>query len=115
MIMILIVMEMPHINWKILFISFLEKFRKVSERPLERLSEIGLKEGMAFLDVGCTLGFYSFYASSIVKETGVVYALDIDPCFIEYVKSKAEKRGIKNIKTIVANAQGTGLPQKVLT
>jgi len=96
-------------NWKILLISFLEKFRKFSEHPLERLIEIGLKEGMTFLDVGCTLGFYSFYASSIVGERGLVYALDINPDFTAYIENKARRKGIKNIQTIVANAQETSL------
>jgi ubiquinone/menaquinone biosynthesis C-methylase UbiE len=87
-----------------------ENFRRVTERPLERLSEIGLKEGMIFLDVGCTLGFYSFCAASIVGEKGLVYALDMNPNLIEYVKNKAERKRMKNIKTFVANAQETGLP-----
>jgi len=99
-------------NWKILLVSFLEKFRKFSEHPQERLTEIGLNEGMTFLDVGCSLGFYSFYASSIVGEKGLVYALDINPEFIEYVKNKVKRKEIENIKTIVANAQETGLPPR---
>jgi len=99
-------------KWKILIVSFLENFRKLSEHPLKRLTGIGLKERMTFLDVGCALGFYSFYASSIVGEKGLVYALDINPDFLDYISNKASKRGVKNIKTIVANAQETGLPQK---
>jgi len=99
-------------NWKILLALFLENFRKVSEHPLERLNEIGLKDGMTFLDIGCTLGFYSFHASSVVGENGQVYALDINPEFIEYLKDKAERKGVKNIKTIVADARETGLPSE---
>jgi ubiquinone/menaquinone biosynthesis C-methylase UbiE len=100
------------VNWKISLISFLEPFRKLSERPLERLSEIGLRQGMTFLDVGCALGFYSFYASSIVGERGMVYAIDLNLDFIEYVKRKANAKGIKNINAIVADAQETSLPSK---
>jgi len=99
-------------NWKILVISFLEKFRKLSEDPLERLTEIGLKGGMTFLDVGCTLGFYSFPAASIVREKGLVYALDINSDFIEYIENKAKKKGIENVKSIAADAQNTGLSQE---
>ena len=96
-------------NWKILLISFLDNLRKFSERPQERLAEIGLKKGMVFLDVGCALGFYSFYASLIIGEKGLVYALDINPDFIAYIANKAKDKGIQNIKTITANAQETGL------
>lgn len=101
-------------GWKILFVSLLERLRKFSEHPQEMLAEIGLKEGMTFLDVGCSLGFYSFYASFIVGKKGLVYALDVNPEFIEYVKNKAKRKEIENIKTIVANAQKTGLtPESV--
>ena len=99
-------------NWKIMLISLLENFRKVTEHPLERLTEIGLKEGMTFLDIGCALGFYSFYASSIVGERGLVYALDVNPNFIEHIKNRAVKKGIKIIRTVIANAQQTSLPPK---
>lgn len=96
-------------SWKIILFAFLEKFRKLSEKPEERLHEIGLKEGMAFLDVGCTLGFYSFPAAAIVGKNGLVYALDINSDFIEYVSRKAQKKEIEHLKTIVARAQDTGL------
>lgn len=93
-----------------MLIAFLEKFRKLSENPEERLDDIGLKKGMTFLDVGCALGFYSFPAASIVGGSGVVYALDVDSEYAEYVARKAKNQGTKQIKTIVADAQDTGLP-----
>lgn len=96
---------------KILLISFFEKFRKFFERPRERLAEIGLGEGMVLVDVGCTLGFYSFPAASIVGGKGFVYALDIDPEVIKYVANKAEKKEISNIKPVMASANETGLPE----
>jgi ubiquinone/menaquinone biosynthesis C-methylase UbiE len=99
-------------NWKVLLISFLDRLRKFSEHPSERLREIGLAERMTFLDVGCTLGFYSFSASSIVGEKGLVYALDINSALIDYVSNRAKKYQVKNIKPIVANAENTGLPEE---
>jgi ubiquinone/menaquinone biosynthesis C-methylase UbiE len=99
-------------SWKTLLVSLLSSFRRFSEHPQERLKEIGLKEGMTFLDVGCSLGFYSFYASFIVGEKGLVYSLDVNPEFVEYVKNKAKRKRIGNIKAIMANAQETGLPSE---
>jgi len=96
-------------SWKTMLISFLEKLRKLSEKPEERLHEIGLKEGMTFLDVGCTLGFYSFPAAAIVGNRGLVYALDINSDFTEYVSRKAKKKQVEHLKTTVGRAQDTGL------
>jgi len=98
------------VNWGIMVSALLEKLRKHSEHPLERLTEIGLREKMIFLDVGCLLGFYSYYASSIVGEKGLVYALDINPDCIAYAENKIKRQGTRNIKTIIASAEKTGLP-----
>lgn len=99
-----------YVNRRITLVAFLEKFRKYSEHPLERLTEIGLREKMAFLDVGCLLGFYSFSASSIVGEKGLVYALDKNPDCIAHVENKIKRQGTHNVKTITASAEQTSLP-----
>jgi len=99
-------------NWRIMLVSFLENVGKISTHPNERLKETGLKEGDIFLDIGCGLGFYSFCASNIVGERGVVYAVDINSDLVAYVESKARKKVIRNILTIVADARETGLPRK---
>jgi len=67
-------------------------------------------DGKIFLDVECALGFYSFPASSIVREKGLVYALDMNPALIGYLTNKARKQGIQNIKPITANVEKTDLP-----
>ena len=97
---------------RVWFASFLEYFRRTTERPLERLREVGLREGMTFLDVGCSLGFYSFPASEIVGEKGRVIALDINPKLVGAVASKSERRGIRNIEAVVADAHETGIPHE---
>jgi ubiquinone/menaquinone biosynthesis C-methylase UbiE len=97
-------------NWKILLVSIIDKLRTISENPHKKLQEIGVKEGMVFLDVGCTLGFYSFPASQLVGENGLVYALDINSQFLQRIENKARKTGRSNIKTIKADACETGLP-----
>jgi ubiquinone/menaquinone biosynthesis C-methylase UbiE len=97
---------------KILLVSLLDKFRKLTEHPLKRLEEIGLKEGMTFLDVGCSLGFYSFPAASLVGDSGTVYALDIKEGLIKHVQENIARLKIKNMKPIVANAERTGLAER---
>jgi len=100
------------LDLRTLLASLLECYRERKEKPLERLREIGLGEGMTFLDVGCALGFYSFPASGIVGENGLVIALDINPKLVDHVAGKSLKRGIGNIKALAADARETGLPSE---
>jgi ubiquinone/menaquinone biosynthesis C-methylase UbiE len=104
--------ECEYMNWKILLVSSINRIRWVFENPWRRLREIGITEGMRFLDVGCNLGFYSFPASSLVGESGLIYALDIDPDCLNWVASKAKRTHRSNIRTINADAQRTGLPDE---
>jgi ubiquinone/menaquinone biosynthesis C-methylase UbiE len=97
-------------NWKILLISAINKIRWIFENPQRTMRIIGLKEGMRFLDVGCNLGFYSFPASSLVGDSGLVYALDVDSDCLEWVENKASRTHRSNIRTINASAEKTGLP-----
>lgn len=71
------------------------------------LSEVGLRSGMAFADVGCGDGFFSILAAQIVGETGTVFAVDSDSQAIERLKSKATQLNLGNIKAQVGTAEKT--------
>jgi len=43
------------------------------------LGEVAIERGLQVLDYGCGPGGYSIAAAKIVGETGMVYALDIQP------------------------------------
>jgi len=89
-----------------------ENSRASREQPLQRLKEIGLAEGMTLLDIGCGIGFYSFYASTIVREKGLIHALDRNQQFIAYLTKKAKRQNIGNIHAVFADAHETGLPSE---
>ncbi len=99
-------------DWKISLVSIIDKFRGISEHPLERLQEIGVRDGMTFLDVGCTLGFYSFPASILVGKKGLVIALDKNPKCIKWVANKVRKKALVNVKTVVTDACNISLPER---
>uniref|UniRef100_UPI003216F928 class I SAM-dependent methyltransferase n=1 Tax=uncultured Draconibacterium sp. TaxID=1573823 RepID=UPI003216F928 len=64
---------------------------------------IKIQEGDTFLDLGCGAGDYSLYAAKLVGESGSVYSLDIGEEMLEGIRSDAEKSGLKNICTMVAD------------
>ncbi|MHB8910629.1 MAG: class I SAM-dependent methyltransferase [Syntrophales bacterium] len=70
---------------------------------------IDAKPGSNFLDLACGFGHYSIEVSSIIGEKGIVYAVDLWQAGIDALKREITKRGIKNIKPIVADIR-TKLP-----
>ena len=85
------------------------KFRERFRRPKEFLQQLGISQGEVVLDHGCGIGSYSIPAAELVGPEGMVYALDIHPLAIEKTEKRAEKRGIKNLKTILSGLEN-GLP-----
>jgi ubiquinone/menaquinone biosynthesis C-methylase UbiE len=75
--------------------------------PQVVFSVLALKEGDSFLDIGCGPGDFAVHAAGIVGESGVVYALDRQEDMIDTLKYKADSRGLKNIRAIVADVSTT--------
>jgi ubiquinone/menaquinone biosynthesis C-methylase UbiE len=80
--------------------------------PCKVLNAAGLEPGQKVLEVGCGPGFFTVPAARIVGEKGSVYALDVNPLAVERVQQKIEKAGVTNVKTILADAAQTGLPDQ---
>jgi ubiquinone/menaquinone biosynthesis C-methylase UbiE len=80
--------------------------------PYKILNAAGLEPGQKVLEVGCGPGFFTIPAARIVGEKGSVHALDINPLAVERVQQKIEKEGVTNVKTILADAAQTGLPDQ---
>ena len=80
--------------------------------PYKVLKAAGLEPGQKVLEVGCGPGFFTIPAARIVREKGSIYALDVNPLAVERVQQKIEKEGVTNVKTILADAAQTGLPDQ---
>ena len=73
--------------------------------PRITLEEMGLRQGMVFMDIGCGYGFFTIQAARIVGEKGRVYGVDIDASAIERLKRKASDEGLTNIIAKVGEAE----------
>jgi ubiquinone/menaquinone biosynthesis C-methylase UbiE len=83
--------------------------RRWGQKPKRLLKRIGLERGMRVLEIGCGPGFFTIPASELVGEEGMLYALDPDAEMVQILKEKATRKGLRNIETIVAGAEETGL------
>lgn len=65
---------------------------------------LDLKEGSAFLDVGCGRGDYTLAAAQLIGQTGKVYALDLWPESIRSLEKEIEIKSLTNIHPMIADA-----------
>jgi ubiquinone/menaquinone biosynthesis C-methylase UbiE len=73
------------------------------------LREIEIREGFHVLDFGCGSGSYVKLAATRVGKSGRLYALDVNPLAVEYVKKIAARNKLANVETIFSGCT-TGLP-----
>lgn len=89
-----------------------EDLYKLFRDPYKVLNAAGLRRGQDVLEVGCGPGFFTIPAAKMVGEEGSVLALDINPLAVDKVLKKSEQAGVTNVRTILADASETGLPDE---
>jgi ubiquinone/menaquinone biosynthesis C-methylase UbiE len=85
--------------------SPLRRFTMNANRVLARM---GVREGLAILEVGCGPGFFTLPAARMAGN-GTIYALDVHPMMTEDVEKKIRKYRLQNVKSINSPASRTGL------
>jgi SAM-dependent methyltransferase len=82
------------------------------QMPDRLIAALGLKKSQAVADIGAGTGYLSVrLAKSAAAPT--VYAIDIEPSMVIYIKNRAVKEGLKNIIGVEASADSANIPQPV--
>lgn len=71
------------------------------QKPQQVVEALRLEAGSAVADIGAGSGYFSVRFAAAVGPQGTVYAADIDAGLIEYVKQRADKAGLKNLKPVL--------------
>jgi ubiquinone/menaquinone biosynthesis C-methylase UbiE len=66
--------------------------------------------GSSVADIGAGSGWFAVRAAKRVGAAGEVYAVDINPEAIEYIRKRADKEHLANVKTIVGKSDDPLLP-----
>ena len=78
---------------------------------IKRVMDIlGVGPGKTVADIGAGSGWFTVRAARQVTDTGMVYAVDINPDAIRYIERRAQKEKIRNVKTILSKADDPLLP-----
>jgi SAM-dependent methyltransferase len=71
---------------------------------------LGISPGKTVVDIGAGSGWFTVRAARRVTDQGKVYAVDINPEAVAYVRQRAEKDGLANITTILGSGDDPRLP-----
>ena len=71
--------------------------------PQTVFSELKLREGDCFLDLGCGKGDYALHAARIVGDSSRVYALDRSKALVDGVTERADSEGFNNVEAVVSD------------
>ena len=72
------------------------------QKPEEVVAKLGLKAGDAVADLGAGSGYFTMRFAHAVGPTGKVYAIDVLPEMLDYVRQRAQMEGLKNIELVQA-------------
>ena len=83
--------------------------RKESSKPDRVLKTLGIKPGEAVADIGSGGGYFALRFARLTGEKGIVFAVDVNPTFLKLVAKKAREAGLKNVRTVQARKDSSGL------
>lgn len=87
--------------------QILTSSERLSILPPDRITEaLKIKQGMNILDIGAGTGLFTFHFSEALKNTGKVFATDIDKKLVNHIKEKAAKARRQNIFPVVVQEEG---------
>jgi SAM-dependent methyltransferase len=84
--------------------------REAQELPERMLDGLHLRPGDTVADVGAGVGYHAWRLSARVGPTGTVYATDLQPEMLALLRQTVAERGLRNVVTVQATKEGTGLP-----
>jgi arsenite methyltransferase len=90
-------------------------FNWEASRPKYKAHEIverlQLREGGIVADIGSGGGYFTFIFSGKVGNSGTVYAVDTRRTNLDYIQARAAEKGLRNVKTILADEDRLNLPE----
>ncbi len=87
-----------------------QSWRERQLQPEKVMDAIGVKPGMVIGEAGAGSGFFTFFLSKRVEDSGKVYANDINSRSLNRLKSRADREGLENIVTVMGETEDPLFP-----
>lgn len=91
--------------------SFDDPARDAWQMPARVIEALRLKSGMKVADIGAGTGYFSMRLGRVPGVS--VFAVDIEPKMVEYLKQRAQKEHAMNVTAVLAGQASPNLPEPV--
>jgi ubiquinone/menaquinone biosynthesis C-methylase UbiE len=92
--------------------SFDDPARDAWQLPDRVIAALNLKRGQIVADIGAGTGYFSVRLAKS-EAAPKVYAADIEPSMVNYLRERAAKEGLKDVIAVLASADQPNLPEPV--
>jgi len=90
--------------------------RREWQNPEEIIEQIGVAAGTTAADLACGPGFFTIPVARSVGSLGEIYAVDIDPVMLSYLKANLEssnsEKDLSKVNIIEADVCNTSIPDQ---
>jgi ubiquinone/menaquinone biosynthesis C-methylase UbiE len=87
--------KFAHGNWQ----KLESEERRILLPPRSTLEKFGLKQGMAFVDIGAGSGFFSREAATLVGSTGKVFAVEMSAEMVEIMRTQGVSQEVEVVRS----------------
>jgi len=92
--------------------SFDDPARDAWQLPARVIDALALSPTASVADIGAGTGYFSVRIAKAIPR-GTVYAVDVEPSMVEYVRKRAAGDGLKNLVPVLAGIATPNLPKPV--
>jgi arsenite methyltransferase len=95
-----------------LFLKILNKEASSSKsKPAEIIASLNIREGDIIADIGSGGGYFTFALAGKAGKTGRVYAVDVKPKYLDFIRRKAAREGLDTISYVLGEGDEMDLPE----
>jgi len=80
------------------------------QKPAEVAAALGLRPGQTVADLGAGTGYFTGPLADVVGPSGTVLAVDVEPNLVAYLRQRAAREHLTNVRVVLAAAHDPRLP-----
>jgi ubiquinone/menaquinone biosynthesis C-methylase UbiE len=93
-------------------LNIFEGPERAQKLQVERVMDLlGIKRGTHVADIGAGSGWFTVRSARRIGNEGLVYAVEINPKYVRYIKRRAKREKLANIRTVLGKPDDPLLPR----